>query len=384
MNIRRVLYACTEDPSDVLKWSGLVYYIGKMLTNEFEHVEPVLLSKPALPIRERFQAALSRRLYKSIDLASTEMAVNRDYGRQIDSLLSKGYDAVFTHAPRIITCLESEVPTFAYTDALYPNLTEHYPGFQRVRPYVRRIAMKSESLALRRLTRLFVTTEWARQAAIRDYGAPGGKVIVVPWGGNSQVATESSAAAAVASRSPAECHLLFLGVSWERKGGAIALEAARILNERGVPATLHIAGLDPPTGVADLPFVKTYGFLNKQRDVDRSLLQFLLEHSHFLLLPTRAEAYGLVAVEAYSNALPIVVTEVDGIAGLVKQGETGYLVDYRDTGAGYADVIQSGLASRSAYEQMCWSGLRWVQEELNWKHAGRRVREAMNSSSLPA
>ena len=51
-----------------------------------------------------------------------------------------------------------------------------------------------------------------------------------------------------------------------------------------------------------------------------------------VLVPSRSESFGLVALEAAACGAPVVAAEVGGLKALVRDGRTGYLVADRDRG----------------------------------------------------
>ena len=66
----------------------------------------------------------------------------------------------------------------------------------------------------------------------------------------------------------------------------------------------------------------------------RSLLTragvFALAVAASVMVPSRSESFGLVALEASACGVPVVASGVGGLLTLVDHGETGYLVPDRD------------------------------------------------------
>ena len=56
------------------------------------------------------------------------------------------------------------------------------------------------------------------------------------------------------------------------------------------------------------------------------------------IVPSRAESFGLVALEAAACGTPVVAASVGGLRSLVDDGATGFLVDGRDPAAYAAPV----------------------------------------------
>jgi D-inositol-3-phosphate glycosyltransferase len=59
-----------------------------------------------------------------------------------------------------------------------------------------------------------------------------------------------------------------------------------------------------------------------------------------VLVPSRSESFGLVALEAQACATPVVAAEVGGLRYVVEDGKTGFLVEGHDPGDHAARVLQ--------------------------------------------
>lgn len=64
-----------------------------------------------------------------------------------------------------------------------------------------------------------------------------------------------------------------------------------------------------------------------------------LENAHIFVLPSTFESFGIVALEAYANRLPIVASNIGGLKDLVEEGINGYKVDPADIKS-LADAIK--------------------------------------------
>ena len=109
-------------------------------------------------------------------------------------------------------------------------------------------------------------------------------------------------------------HVLFVG----RNGGEFALHTQQRAKELGVQDHVIFTGL--------------------RTDVAR-----LMQAVDVVTLPSRSETFGLAVLEAMALGKPVVATRVGGLAELVRDGETGILVDY--TTASLAHALNELLSS---------------------------------------
>src|SRR5262249_22122846 len=128
-------------------------------------------------------------------------------------------------------------------------------------------------------------TKWAAQSAIDHYAADERKIQVIPFGANLEHIPSRERVLARKKNDDC-CRLLFVGVDWEEKGAAIALEALIALERLGIHAELTVCGCVPPKNVKH-PNMKVIPFLNKNDDLQRKKLEMLYMQSDFFILPTR-------------------------------------------------------------------------------------------------
>ncbi len=63
---------------------------------------------------------------------------------------------------------------------------------------------------------------------------------------------------------------------------------------------------------------------------DQSLLPYYYAAAMAVVVPSDYESFGMVALEAMASGTPVIASEVGGLAFLVRDGETGFLVPVRD------------------------------------------------------
>jgi len=92
-----------------------------------------------------------------------------------------------------------------------------------------------------------------------------------------------------------------------------------------------------------------------------------------LLVPSRSESFGLVAVEAQACALPVVAAEVGGLAYTVVDGESGFLVPGWNP-AGYAGAVRRILEDADTAARLSREALAH-SESFSWSAAAGRFLE---------
>jgi glycosyltransferase involved in cell wall biosynthesis len=178
-------------------------------------------------------------------------------------------------------------------------------------------------------------SNWAKQSFVDDYGYREEDVAVIPPG----VDVDQFAAG---DRNHERPRILFVGGDFERKGGSLLLEVFR-RRLRG-RAELILVTRDE---------VKTEPGVTVHRDVRANSpeLRELYATSDVFVLPTLADCYSLVLMEALAAGMPVVATRVGGIPDIVLEGKTGHLLDAGDSAA-LGDAVESLIGDASLRRSM--------------------------------
>ena len=163
--------------------------------------------------------------------------------------------------------------------------------------------------------------------------------------------------------------LLAVGRFVEKKGFDYLLTALARLREEGLSARLTLVGDGglrrqlcrqvQQLGLQD--WVEMPGFVPHDR-----MRQYLTSHD-MLVMPSIIHESGdrdgipNVIMEALSHAMPVVATDVCGIAEVVRNGETGLLVPQRDAVA-LARAIRQMLENREQAARMARAGSELVRQ----------------------
>lgn len=170
--------------------------------------------------------------------------------------------------------------------------------------------------------------------------------------------------------------IAFVGRASRDKGAIHAAEAVRLLQARGIPATLALVGQAAPE------FTRYYrrlppaeqAYIRPLGAVDDVKKHALLEACHMLVLPSRTESFGLVFLEAWAHGKPVVGARAGGIPGVVSEGEDGLLVPYGDVAA-LAKAMDALLANPALAERLGRQGQKKLSRQFTWARVGARVLE---------
>jgi glycosyltransferase involved in cell wall biosynthesis len=94
----------------------------------------------------------------------------------------------------------------------------------------------------------------------------------------------------------------------------------------------------------------------------------VLAGAEVLVLPSQAEGFGLVLIEAMAAGVPVVATEAPGIRDVVMDGETGLLVPVGSPAA-LAEAIRRVLADDSLRHRLAVAAFADVRRRFTWETA---------------
>jgi glycosyltransferase involved in cell wall biosynthesis len=369
----RIALITSGDVTNIRAWSGTNYKIWKSLSS-FADVFPLGPVDVKLARILGIPRKISARAAGKKHLLSQSIMVSRYFARVFRDKLEKNtYDLIFAPAASSeIAFLETRIPILYLSDTTFGLMIDYYEGFSNLTVKSIREANLLEARALEKAEKVILPTKWAANSAERDYNISRDKIAVIPFGANIDEAPDRNIAISRQITSP--LRLLFLGVSWSRKGGVTAYRTAMELNRRGIDTVLTVCGCTPPSEYINGK-VRCIPFLDKSKDKDVKVFNNLLLDSHFLILPTRAECSAIVFSEAAAFGLPVIATRTGGVPDVVEHSKTGVLIDLSDDVDGFADAISSTVLDERLYKNMVVAARDKYERELNWNRWTERVKQ---------
>lgn len=370
----KILFLNDKDHTDVRNWSGTTAHMAQMLEDRGHQVFYIDHLTGNFFLR-CFYRGLGILMGKQVK-ANREPAVLRSMARRRDREKKRyDYDLIFTPNSMCLCYLDDEKPSVFYTDATYGGMEGFYPNFTNVSARTSRNGNFHEKMALETCTRAIYSSRWARQTAMDCYGIDGSKLEVINFGANVSGGFDAAGAAqaACARWAAREKQFLFVGVEWERKGGPKALEAVRLLADRGYAVKLAIVGCRPALTAEEMQVADVHGFLSKKDPQQAQTLQKLYEDSFLFFMPSLYECTAIVYAEAAAFGLPSVAADAGGISNMVIEGESGCLLPADAGPAQYADLLERMMGDQEAYLALCQRTQACSRRLFTWESVGERV-----------
>jgi D-inositol-3-phosphate glycosyltransferase len=155
---------------------------------------------------------------------------------------------------------------------------------------------------------------------------------------------------ALAALGRPDAQLAIVGGASGRNGDVQASEAHALVDELGLHGQVHFIEPKP-----------------------HHILSTWYRAADIVLVPSRSESFGLVALEAASCGVPVVASAVGGLLSLVDDGETGYLIDGRNPD-NYADAMRRILDDSELAASMGKAGVERAKD-YTWRAAAERLRD---------
>jgi glycosyltransferase involved in cell wall biosynthesis len=145
--------------------------------------------------------------------------------------------------------------------------------------------------------------------------------------------------------------LLVVGMLRREKGQDLVLHAARILKDRGLQFEVHVCGDGPSKGSLEvlstaLHLSDCVFFHGDVQDV-----RPFFESATLVVIPSRFESFGYVALEAAMYGKAVVASRVGGLCEIIQSGETGEFFEAENVEE-LADKVQAMLMDSDRLVQL--------------------------------
>lgn len=369
-------FVTTYKMPDMKPLSGAAYFISKTL----QDLGHTVVFAGGVTTHHSFFFRLRRRLYRILGLGDLrddrDPKILKSWARQIEAQLEKleGIDFILSPGTLALAHLKTSLPTVMWSDSTFAAYLNYYPEFRGLSQETLWNGHRTERLALGKATIVAHACDWAAQSSHHDYQISQDKIMVLPFGGNLTIyPTAQEVNGWIATKTRSVCNILYYGSDWKRKGGDLVFETAKLLHDQGFPVKLNIVGPSPYSQDNAPEFVTAYGSLFKGNPQQYETLVGLIRDSHFLFLPSKAEAYGMVFCEASAYGVPSISCQTGGITTAVHDGVNGKLFPVDTQAPEYASYIQTQFNDWDGYLKLCHSSFHDYTTRLNWETSIKKL-----------
>jgi D-inositol-3-phosphate glycosyltransferase len=208
--------------------------------------------------------------------------------------------------------------------------------------------IEGEREVLRAADRIVIATAAEQEQLVKYYQADENKLVIIPPGVDTGrfYPIPPDEAKEVIGVPKDKCMLLFVGRIEPLKGIDVLIRALALIFNSGTfgPCEHHLAiiGGEPVNnGITDMDkemqrlqsLCQELGigslvvFLGKR---SQESLPYYYSAAEFVIMPSYYESFGMVALEAMACGTPVIASQVGGLAYLIEDGKTGYMVPEGD------------------------------------------------------
>ena len=363
----KIAFLSSLNPLDIHNWSGTLYHIFHSLEKDHSidwigeeilrsvQVQHTIQNGRQVPfIPERYASLLG-------ELCSQRINENPVY----DVIVARDY---FFFAN-----LKTNIPIVYIGDTTFDLFKEY---LDVVSSRFARLADDIEFKAISNADLIVYSSQWAKSNAVTYYGSDPEKIKVIEFGANIP---ETFIPDRITMPDTHCCNLLFIGRNWKNKGGKKAYDAYLALKNAGFNCSLTIIGCKPANNVnISDPRLQIIPFIDKSQEADLKRLDSIFRTTHFFILPTVFDCYGIAFCEASAYGIPSLAADVGGVHQVIKNGKNGYLFSPDANPVKYAQLIQDIFNDPEKYRQFRLSSRREFDERLNWRLWGKKMNNLLN------
>jgi glycosyltransferase involved in cell wall biosynthesis len=370
---KKILYITRLDPYNFKSWSGLTYCILKCLEKNFEVIAIGPLSN-----RIRIFYVLKRLIFSFFKIKfdiDRPVLVSKDFASQINKKIKNiNYDAILTSEPYLTTFLDIKKPIFIYTDFIFSTYYSHYFSDKKIHKQTIKEGNYCEKISLKKSKKIILTSKFGINDATKKYKISYDKFCYLPFGANfNLIPKKNFLNKIILKKNYHVCKLISVGVHWDRKGMDKAVKLVDYMNAKGQKAMLYIVGAKPPKGHKMSKNVTLVDFLDKNNLIDQKILAKLFYEAHFNLLFSKAEAFGVVNVEASAFGLYTITNNVGGVGGAITNNINGYMFNKNESISTISNHVMKIFRNRNLFLKKSFLSKLQYEKNLSWNIISKKL-----------
>jgi alpha-maltose-1-phosphate synthase len=219
--------------------------------------------------------------------------------------------------------------------------------------------------------RIITLSEWAHKSVVEDFKVDENKVITIPYGVDTQKIQPPYLSEQGKKDLPYQ--ILFVGGDFQRKGGQDLLDV--FLAGFSDKAELHLVTTEQIE--CQHPNVHVYNDIKAYTEKWHELYST----ADVFVMPTYADAFATVFMEAMAAGLPVIATTLPQISEVVIDGETGFVVRPGDRNE-LAKKIQVLMDNPSLGLEMGAKGRKIAEQRFDSKLNFQRLESIFREVAL--
>ncbi len=210
--------------------------------------------------------------------------------------------------------------------------------------------------------RVFVGGAYVKPHLVEEYGVDPERVVVA--GGGVHPFYLDHRPADIPDRFRG--NIVFVGWDFGMKGGRDLLAAYEIVRQKRPDIALTIAGPDPGQQTP------REGVVWKGRIQSKAELLQLYRSSDLFVMPSLRDSFGFVFLEAMTQGVPCIGTDLNAMPEIIADGESGYVVPPRNPSA-LAEAILRYYGEPENRRRMGEAAQQRVLERYTWAKVARTI-----------
>lgn len=361
-----IIFLSPYDPRDPRRWSGTIFSIYEELARSnpgrIRIVDVGWLTFCAR-VANRLLQVVGRR---QIDIRfSTIFAFIAGVYVSLRLTLLREKAVIAVAASNYLPYVRTRKTIIYISDATFRAISNLYPEFKCFPEWLKRQGNNNEEVSLGKARYVIYPSKWASDSAQNDYGVGREKIVQIPFGPN--IPSEMIERFYATKGLPTAINILFVSADWKRKNGDHAIQICRDLRGCGVDARLVTIG-KTPSYVREIDFVDDRGVIDKfdaQHLVD---LCAAYRDAQFLLVPSSADAFGIVFSEAQAFGVPPIGYDVGGVSSAIENRQTGLLFPLNTPPIAIAAEMARYIKDPELYQQLSNRCRDWHLRQANWSN----------------
>ena len=377
-----IAFVALYNLKDIKRGSGTYYHIYQELCSQNHNVTAIGPLDIKFPFFTKLFRFITKRILSKKYFSYLDPFVGLNIGRAVQKQL-KGhdFDIMLTNDYAIAGYSKLKIPIVLWTDSIFPfNYSSNiHPWLKNMSWFSIKFYQIVVKAGLKNISLCIVPGSWHYQEILKYNLVKRDSLSIIPFGANIKDPGKFiDRLKNIKHLKTKSINVLFVGKDFKLKRLDFAIKVIEELQKVGVNAFLNIVGGKEPE-YEKLKIIKKsdkkmdinliarfHGLIHKDTDDGLIELSKLYKKSDIFLLPSTAEGFGIVYVEAAAYGIPSLGFKTTGVNTAVKDGESGILLDIDERPSEFVNIILSWIKNPNMYKKLCNGARLYYEKDGNW------------------